>query len=94
MPLPQQEEILIGRADPHVTSPPDVDLGLHGGDLAGVSRQHARLLHHPEGWLLEDLHSTNGTFLNNVPVLPGQPVRVRSGDVIRYGQLTLVFYGE
>ena len=94
LPIPPREEVLIGRADPHVTSPPDVDLGLHGGDLAGVSRHHARLLHRPEGWLLEDLHSTNGTFLNDVPVLPGQPVRVRSGDVIRCGQLTLVFYGE
>ena len=92
--LPQQDKVLVGRADPHVTPPPDVDLGPHGGDLAGVSRHHARLLHRPEGWLLEDLHSTNGTFLNSVPVLPEQPVRVRSGDVIRYGQLTLVFYGE
>ena len=94
LPLPQQEEVLIGRADPHVTPPPDVDLEPHGGDMAGVSRHHARLLHRPEGWLLEDLHSTNGTFLNDVPVLPEQSVRVRSGDVIRYGQLTLVFYGE
>ena len=92
LPLPWQEVVLIGRADPPVTPPPDVDLGLYGGDRAGVSRQHAHLLRRPEGWLLDDLHSTNGTFLNNVPVLPGQPVRVRSGDAIRCGQLTLVFY--
>lgn len=94
LPLHRQEAALIGRADPHVTPPPDVDLEPHGGDLAGVSRYHARLLHCPEGWLLEDLQSTNGTFLNDVPVLPGQPVRVRSSDVIRCGQLTLVFYEE
>jgi serine/threonine protein kinase len=94
LPIPPQGEVLIGRADPGVTPQPDVDLGPHGGSQAGVSRHHARLLYGPEGWLLEDLHSTNGTFLNNTPVRPGQPVRVRSDDVIRCSQLTLVFYEE
>jgi serine/threonine-protein kinase len=92
--LPQQGEVLIGRADPGVAPQPEVDLGPHGGGQAGVSRHHARLLYGPEGWLLEDLHSTNGTFLNNVPLPPGQPVRVRSDDVIRCSQLTLIFYEE
>jgi len=92
IPLPRQGEVLIGRADPHVTPPPDMDLGLYGDELAGVSRQHARLLRCPEGWLLEDLHSTNGTFINDARLLPGQPTRVRSGDVIRCSQLTLIFY--
>ena len=94
LPLPQKKVVLIGRIDPHVTPPPDVDLEPHGGGQAGVSRRHARLLRRPEGWLLEDLNSTNGTFLNNAPVLPGQPIRVRSGDVVRCSQLTLVFYEE
>jgi len=92
--LPQQEEVLIGRTDPYVTPPPDVDLELHGGGKAGISRRHARLLYGPEGWLLEDLHSTNGTFLNNTVVLPGQQLPVSSGDVIHCGQLTLVFHEE
>ena len=92
--LPRREEVLLGRADPHVAPPPDVDLGPYGGGQAGVSRHHARLLRRPEGWLLEDLHSTNGTFLDDVPVPPGQPVRVRSGDLIRCGRLALVFYAE
>ncbi|MGD1994943.1 MAG: FHA domain-containing protein, partial [Anaerolineae bacterium] len=92
LPLCQQEQVLIGRADPGVTPQPDVDLGPHGGSQAGVSRHHARLLYCPEGWLLEDLHSTNGTFLNKTSVPPGQPVRVRSGDIIRCSHLALVFY--
>jgi serine/threonine protein kinase len=92
--LPHQGEVLIGRADPHVTPQPGVDLGPHGGSQAGVSRRHARLLYSPEGWLLEDLRSTNGTFLNNMPVLPGQPVRVCTGDIIRCSQLTLIFYEQ
>ncbi len=93
LPLPQQREVLVGRDDPNFPKP-DVDLGPHGGGQAGVSRQHARFLHTPEGWLLEDLQSTNGTFLNGAPVLPGQPVQVSTGDIIRCGQLTLLFYED
>ncbi len=92
--LPQQGEVLIGRGDPHVTPSPDVDLGPHGGSQAGVSRRHARLLYAAEGWMLEDLNSTNGTFLNSAPVLPGQPVSIRTGDILRCSQVTLVFYEE
>jgi tRNA A-37 threonylcarbamoyl transferase component Bud32 len=92
--LPQKGEVLIGRADPHATPQPDVDLGPHGGGQAGVSRRHARLLYSSEGWLLEDLNSTNGTFLNSVPVLPGQPVRVCTGDILRCSQVTMIFYEE
>jgi len=89
--LPHKDQVVIGRGDPHVT-PPDVDLGPYGGGQAGVSRHHAQLLCHSEGFLLDDLNSTNGTFVNSVPVTPGQPARVRSGDVILCGQFSLVFY--
>lgn len=92
--FPSQPEVLIGRADPQISPQPDVDLGPHGGGQAGVSRHHARLLLSSEGWLLDDLHSTNGTFINSIQVLPGQPVCVRNGDVIRCGQLNLVFYEQ
>jgi hypothetical protein len=92
--LPQQEMVLVGRGDPNVTPYPDVNLGPHGGGQAGVSRRHARLLHSAEGWMLEDLQSTNGTFLNGAPVVPEQPVRLRTGDILRCGQLTLLFYEE
>jgi serine/threonine-protein kinase len=92
--LPQQGELLIGRADPHVTPPPDVDLGPHGGSQAGVSRRHARLLYSADGWLLDDLHSTNGTFVNSAPLTPGRPVQICTGDIIRCSQVTLIFYEE
>jgi serine/threonine-protein kinase len=92
--LPQQEEVMIGRADPHVSRQPGVDLGPHGAGQAGVSRNHARLLRSPDGWMLEDLNSTNGTSVNGAPLAPGQPVCVHSGDIIRCGQLTLIFYEE
>ena len=87
-----QDEVLIGRVKPEVTPAPDVDLVPHGGDRMGVSRHHARMLQGSGGWVLEDLESTNGTFLNGEQVSPGQQVRVRPGDLIRFGTLTLIFY--
>jgi multimeric flavodoxin WrbA len=87
-----QDEVLIGRVKPEVAPVPDVDLVPHGGDRTGVSRHHARMLHGSGGWVLEDLESTNGTFLNGEQVSPGQQVRVRTGDLIRFGTLTLIFY--
>jgi serine/threonine protein kinase len=90
--LPLRAEITIGRADPQGGEVPDVDLEPHGGRMAGVSRRHARLLYSSAGWVLEDLHSTNGTFVNGEPVLPGQPVALKSGDQVRFGQLLLSFF--
>ncbi len=55
-----------------------------------VSREHARLWR--EGWrvILEDLGSTNGTFLNDERVL--NPVELRDEDRIRIGDVTFVFH--
>jgi NAD(P)H-dependent FMN reductase len=91
IPLPK-DDVLIGRAKPGITPAPDVDLVPHGGDRMGVSRQHARMLRGSGGWVLEDLKSTNGTFLNGEQILPGYQVRVRTGDIVRFGALTLIFY--
>jgi multimeric flavodoxin WrbA len=92
IPFPKKNEVLIGRAKPGVVPPPDLDLVPHGGDQMGVSRSHAKITRGPDAWMLDDLNSTNGTFLNGVQVLPGRPVPVHTGDVVRFGSLTLVFY--
>ncbi len=91
LPIPEEAEVVIGREDPYLANPPDVDLEPYGGGAAGVSRRHARLLKRAGGWFLEDLHSTNGTFLNEVRVAPEQPVPLCSGDHIRLGTLATVF---
>ncbi len=92
--IPTQNEVLIGRTDPAIATQPDIDLAPYGGGKAGVSRRHARLIRSAAGWWLEDLHSTNGTFLNGVPLSPGQPARIATGDIIRCSQVTLIFYEE
>jgi len=55
-----------------------------------VSREHARL--HLEGrrWYLEDLGSTNGTFLNDERIL--RSMELRDGDHITVGELTFTFH--
>ncbi len=94
IPLPAKPEVVIGRASAVVTPLPDVDLDPYGAGMAGVSRRHACIYQRSDGWHLEDLWSTNGTFLNEVRLSPGQPARIVHGDLIRLGQLTLTFYTE
>ena len=53
-------------------------------DEPGLSRVHARLLPTDEGLLLEDLGSTNGSFLNGKRVLRGE---ARIGDEIGFDTL-------
>jgi pSer/pThr/pTyr-binding forkhead associated (FHA) protein len=52
-----------------------------------VSRCHAVLLGNAAGVQLIDLESTNGTFVNGVPVPPDQPLRLNDGDLIQLGQV-------
>lgn len=56
-----------------------------------VSRQHARLTRTAEGFEIQDLGSTNGTFVDGQR-LTGDPVRLESGQAISMGtNVTLVF---
>lgn len=68
---------------------PDLNLSDYGAREKGVSRVHAALRQERDQLLLVDLGSTNGTRLNGTLVTAHQPVRVRSGDEIRLGKLTL-----
>ncbi len=52
-----------------------------------ISSRHARLSYHHNQWWLEDLNSTNGTFLNDDRVYT--PTVVITGDEIRCGQIVL-----
>jgi len=92
--IPQKDAVLIGRADPRGNVVPDIDLSGHGGGTAGVSRQHARLMRKGENWMIEDLHSTNGTFVNDKRVSPSQPAPLNGGDSVRCGQLVLIFHTD
>ncbi|NMC03149.1 MAG: FHA domain-containing protein [Chloroflexi bacterium] len=88
---PGKTEIIIGREDPVSGVFPDIDLTDHGGDEGGVSRQHARILIQGENFFIEDLNSTNFTFLNQQKLPPRQPQALNSGDEVRLGRVKLLF---
>lgn len=54
----------------------------------GVSRQHARLFHLHSEEIIEDLNSTNGTYVNGVRITR---CVLQNNDVIRIGDATLLF---
>lgn len=70
-----------------------VTLGREESDVnipdAQASRRHAQLARQDAGWVISDLGSTNGTFVNGVRVTGAQPLQ--SGDRIRIGTSVLVF---
>lgn len=63
---------------------PSSDFPLKDGT---VSAHHAFLSYHHKQWWLEDLKSTNGTFLNDEKL--DTPTVIVSGDEIRCGQVPL-----
>jgi len=68
-----QNEVMIGR---------DIHCDLSVLDEA-LSAHHARIMFHHGQWWLEDLNSTNGTFLNGEKL--SVPVVVITGDEFKCG---------
>jgi FhaA, N-terminal domain/FHA domain len=58
-------------------------------DDAGISRLHAQIRPHRDGWTVEDLGSTNGVLVNGRRVHGG--LLLRPGDRIELGSTELVF---
>jgi pSer/pThr/pTyr-binding forkhead associated (FHA) protein len=70
--------VTMGRA-------PENDLVLDTDEFASV--RHARIEPRRDGVWLQDLDSTNGTFLNGVKLT--RPQKLTPGDVIRVGETDL-----
>lgn len=83
-----QNHILLGRSIEQ--SDIDLDLGTFGGESLGVSRRHARISHIDQLLFLEDLASTNGTWLNNFTLQSHHLYRLKDGDEIYLGKLRMV----
>jgi len=86
------EESQIGRWDADGGIFPDVDLDADDPE-AKVSRRHARIMRRNEQYFIEDLGSTNGTFINRGRrLLPGDKQPLRDGDEIIVGKTFLRFH--
>lgn len=59
---------------------------------ASVSRQHARFVLIPEGVAVEDMGSSNGTFVNDVRTQGA--VSLADGDIVRLGTVLLKFFAH
>lgn len=85
-----QGEQVIGRADKGEASP-SIDLGTVDEEIK-VSRRHALLSRTGDKVMLEDLGSTNGTYLNRTQKLEqGKPIELRPNDEIMVGKVLLRF---
>ena len=54
--------------------------------VKGLSRRHFRVSLHRGRTFVEDLNSTNGTFVNGTPLTPYHGRQMRAGDVVRAGE--------
>jgi hypothetical protein len=86
-----EDEAYIGRWDADSGIFPDVDLDADDPE-AKVSRRHARITRRNGQYFIEDLGSTNGTFINRGRrLLPGDRQSLRDGDEIIIGKTFLKF---
>jgi pSer/pThr/pTyr-binding forkhead associated (FHA) protein len=74
----RQLEIILGR-DPSVDFPLDNET---------ISLRHCKISHHNKQWWVEDLESTNGTYLNNEPV--NTETIITNGDQLRLGKVEIL----
>jgi len=85
------DESNIGRWDADNGVFPDIDLDAYDPD-SKVSRKHARIIRREDSYFIEDLGSTNGTFVNRGRrLLPGTPQVLNEGDEIIVGKTFLRF---
>ena len=66
----------------------EADLVLN--DLS-ISRLHARIVKETDGYYLEDMNSTNGTFKNGLQLQPYEKRKLEEGDEITLGKMTIVY---
>ena len=85
--------VLIGRASRSRNITPDIDLSSDNG----ISRRHAQLTTDGTRWWVEDLGSSNGTYvggnvgaLPTTPVPPGQKQEISEDDRIYVGAWTRI----
>jgi pSer/pThr/pTyr-binding forkhead associated (FHA) protein len=90
--LPHQLTIIhLGKPNDRI--PPTIDVsGFPDSEI--VSRVHANIRVEGDIYYLEDVGSSNGTYVNNMPLPPGNRHRLRAGDRVALGKgdkVTFIF---
>ena len=88
--LPQNLSVIhMGKANDRV--PPDIDVsGFENSEV--VSRIHADIRVEGDAYYIEDVGSSNGTYVNGMSLLPGNRHRLRPGDRVSMGKGDLVSF--
>ncbi|MGD1909873.1 MAG: FHA domain-containing protein [Rivularia sp. (in: cyanobacteria)] len=88
--LPQNLSVIhIGKPNDRV--PPDIDIsGFENSEV--VSRMHSDIRVEGDAYYIEDVGSSNGTYVNGMSLLPGNRHRLRPGDRISMGKGDLVSF--
>ncbi|WP_019507731.1 FHA domain-containing protein [Pleurocapsa sp. PCC 7319] len=86
---PNLDVVHIGK--PNGQIPPDIDVaGFPDSEI--VSRVHADIRIEGDAYYIEDVGSSNGTYINHAPLLRGNRHRLRPGDRIALGKGDLVTF--
>lgn len=80
-------DVILGRGSKAGNSP-DVDLTNLNASNLGVSRRHAMLRPTLNRLFLIDRQSTNGSFVNTIPIGKGMAQRLNTGDTVSLAGLT------
>lgn len=90
--LPVTGELVLGRFDPNLGLPPDVDLAYEDAGSRVISRRHAKIVGQNGQHTIEDLGSRHGVFLNGeqIQFRPSRPLQ--HSDQITLGNIR--FYYE
>ncbi len=84
-------ETTVGRVDPVTGIEPEIDLSPVDVQRS-VSRRHAQVVHKDSKfYVVEEIGTINGTFVNGLRVETGVPVELRPGDEVRFGLVDVVF---
>ena len=89
--LSAENETTVGRIDPVTGIRPDVDLAQLDTQRS-VSRRHSKVTRSGSSFfVVEEIGTMNGTFVNGVRIQTGQPVTIKDGDRLRFGLVDLTF---
>lgn len=90
-PINAEGETMVGRIDPVTGIAPDIDLT--GIDTSrSSSRRHAKIfVADGEYYVIEEIGTMNGTFVNGKKVATGDPVALKDGDEVKFGLCPLIF---
>lgn len=87
--LPFIAIVSVGRLDAAHGIFPDLDLTSCGGIEGGVSRYHCKIHQLASSYLVEDVGSANGTFLNGKRLTPYLPHVLKNKVKLQVGRIKL-----